>query len=74
LQVDEEFRNEILAVEDMDERLKLVKAAGFDCTAEEIEAEQSEMSDDDLDDVDGGYGDCAFRPYKKCFYKDYKWR
>jgi predicted ribosomally synthesized peptide with nif11-like leader len=51
---DEEFRNRILAVEDLDERLKLVKAAGFDCTAEEIEAEYAMLSDNELDNMSAG--------------------
>lgn len=55
LKKDEEFRNSILRVEDIEERMKLIKAAGFDCTAEEIEAEQAELSDDELDNVSGGW-------------------
>lgn len=54
LKNDEEFRNQILAVEDLEERLKQIKAAGFDCTAEEIEKEQAVLSDDELDNVSGG--------------------
>lgn len=64
LQVDEEFRNQILMVEELDERLKQIKAAGFDCTAEEIEAEQSELSDDELDNLAGGFQlPCFFHFY-----------
>lgn len=57
LKSDEEFRNQILAVEDLDERLKLIKTAGFDCRLEEIEAVQAEqvtLTDDELDKVSGG--------------------
>jgi predicted ribosomally synthesized peptide with nif11-like leader len=54
---DEEFRNIVMAVKDLNERMKLIKEAGFDCVLEEIEAVQAEqvaLTDDELDKVSGG--------------------
>jgi predicted ribosomally synthesized peptide with nif11-like leader len=66
LKNDEEFRNRILAEEDLDERLKLIKDSGFDCTVEEIEAEQAELSDDELDNVSGGFQLPCFFHFYRC--------
>ncbi|MEI7781944.1 MAG: Nif11-like leader peptide family RiPP precursor [Planctomycetota bacterium] len=38
--VDEEFREQIIAIDDFDERMAVIKAAGFDCTADEIDEVQ----------------------------------
>jgi predicted ribosomally synthesized peptide with nif11-like leader len=54
---DDKFRQEILGAATVDERMKLIEAAGFDCTVDEIEAELSELSDNDLDSVAGGRTD-----------------
>ena len=60
---DEAFRDRMLAEEDVDARMALIGAEGFDCSAEEIGALQ-ELGDAELDGVAGGQtwlcaGQCA---------------
>ena len=50
---DEAFRARVMAEEDVETRLVLIGAEGFDCSAEEIGALQ-ELSDAELDGVAGG--------------------
>jgi predicted ribosomally synthesized peptide with nif11-like leader len=55
MKTDEAFAKKVMSVEDVTERVALINAEGFDCTAEEIKAVQSELSDDELDDIAGGW-------------------
>ena len=50
---DEAFRARVMAEEDVEARLALIGAEGFDCSAEEIGALQ-ELGDAELDGVAGG--------------------
>ncbi len=52
---DETFRNRFMAIEDVDAKLVAASDAGFDFTEAEVKAVQSELSDDDLDALKGGY-------------------
>jgi len=51
---DEAFRARVMAVEDVTERMGLINAEGFDCSAEEIETVAGALADEELDMVDGG--------------------
>ena len=53
LKSDEAFRARVMALEDVDARMALIAAEGFDCSAEEIGALQ-ELRDADLSGVAGG--------------------
>ena len=54
MKTDEAFRERVMAVEDVDARMALIGAEGFDCSAEEIGALQ-ELSEADLSgSVTGG--------------------
>ena len=55
LKSDEAFRARVMAVEDVDARMALIGAEGFDCSAAEIGALQ-ELADLDLSAVVGGSG------------------
>ena len=50
---DSAFRAQVMAEEDVEARLALIHAEGFDCSAEEIGALQ-ELGDAELDAVAGG--------------------
>ena len=52
---DPAFRDKVLAVADPDERLALVHAEGFDCSAEEIGRQAEALADQHLDAVVGGF-------------------
>jgi len=56
---DEEFKKSYVALETSEARENCKKEAGFDFTKEEFDEAKSELSDDDLDDVAGGWGVCA---------------
>jgi predicted ribosomally synthesized peptide with nif11-like leader len=51
---DEDFRKETEEQASAEERIKFVKAQGFDFTKEEIDSLKSELSDEELDAVAGG--------------------
>lgn len=53
MKADEAFRTKVMAVEDVDARMALIAAEGFDCTAEEIRSVQ-ELRKLDLNGVAGG--------------------
>ncbi|MEI6450628.1 MAG: Nif11-like leader peptide family RiPP precursor [Actinomycetes bacterium] len=55
LKSDEAFRARVMAEEDVDARMALISAEGFDCSAAEIGALQ-ELADLDLSAVVGGSG------------------
>ena len=50
---DEAFRERVMAVEDVEARMALIGAEGFDCSAEEIGALQ-ELGEAELSGVVGG--------------------
>ena len=56
---DEAFRARVMAEENVEARMALIGAEGFDCSAAEIEALQ-ELGEDELDGVTGAgwTGDC----------------
>ena len=51
---DEAFRTRIMAVDDVAERMRLVKAEGYDCASQEIEAMFQELSDAAVEGASGG--------------------
>ena len=51
---DEAFRTRIMAVDDVAERMKIVKAEGYDCTPEEIEKCGQELTDSAVEGVAAG--------------------
>ncbi|WP_449258991.1 Nif11-like leader peptide family natural product precursor [Chlorobium limicola] len=55
MKTDEAFREQIMAIETPEERLKAIGAAGFDCTGEEI----NEVSGE-LQNREGGAGGVHF--------------
>ena len=59
---DEDFRAKVMAEEDVEARMALIVAEGFDCSAEEIGALQ-ELGDAELDGVAGGSWGPDCRPY-----------
>jgi predicted ribosomally synthesized peptide with nif11-like leader len=54
---DEAFRVRVLAMEDPGERLKLVRAEGYDCSDAEIAAQGNRLQDEHLEMIVGG--DCG---------------
>jgi predicted ribosomally synthesized peptide with nif11-like leader len=57
---DETFRAKVMELNNMDERITLINSEGFDCTAEEIAAASTELSEEELDMVVGC--DSGFNP------------
>jgi len=55
---DEAFREEVLSAEDAAARLVIVNAEGFDCSAEEIEAQGRRLNDLELEEVAAAGYDC----------------
>ncbi|MBW4055852.1 MAG: Nif11-like leader peptide family natural product precursor [Proteobacteria bacterium] len=55
---DETFRTKIMALENANERIKLINAEGFDCTIEEIGEQATEISEEELAMVVGGSQNC----------------
>ncbi len=51
---DEEFRNRVMAIEDVAERFNSIKSEGFDCSEEEIKEISGVVSDEELDAAAGG--------------------
>ena len=62
---DEDFRAKVMAEEDVEARLALIGAEGFDCSAEEIGALQ-ELGDAELDGVAGGGWNGPAMAYAMC--------
>ena len=54
LESDEEFRARVLAADGAEARLELVRAEGYDCSAEEIAALGAALPDEALGSVTGG--------------------
>jgi predicted ribosomally synthesized peptide with nif11-like leader len=58
---DEIFRKKVMAVENDADRMKLIKAEGFDCTLDEINAFERQMGDKYSDKICGGqFGETSF--------------
>jgi predicted ribosomally synthesized peptide with nif11-like leader len=53
LRNDEGFRQRVLSVEDVDARLAVLVAEGYDCTAGELESRACALTDEALDVVTG---------------------
>jgi predicted ribosomally synthesized peptide with nif11-like leader len=53
MSADETFRAKVMGLNNMDERMKLINSEGFDCTAEEVAAASTELSEEELDMVVG---------------------
>lgn len=51
---DDTFRTKVMALTNMKERMQLINSEGFDCTAEEIAAASTELTEEDLALVAGG--------------------
>ncbi len=51
---DEELRNKLKAVESKEERTKVAKAEGLDCTEDEWKEVSAELSEQELDHILGG--------------------
>ena len=51
---DEAFRTKIMAVDDVAERMQLVKTEGYDCTSEEIKNLSDANSDNSVEGIAGG--------------------
>ncbi len=45
---DKAFADQVMTIEDVNERIAFIKNAGFDFTVEEMKALKAELSDDDL--------------------------
>ncbi len=58
MKTDEEFAKQVGECKDKEARMTLVREAGFDFTAEEIEEAGSQLSAGDLDGASGGSGGC----------------
>jgi predicted ribosomally synthesized peptide with nif11-like leader len=54
LKHDEVFRGEVMAAPEGEERWKVISAAGFDCSPEELAAERERLTDQQLGEVNGG--------------------
>ena len=63
---DSSFSDKLKAAKSVDDTSKIVKAAGFDFTEDELsEAQQGELDDEELDSVAGGSYMC-FGDYDVC--------
>jgi predicted ribosomally synthesized peptide with nif11-like leader len=61
IKTDDNFRKKVMAAEDDAKRIKLIKAEGFDCTMEEINAYERQLSDKYSDKICGGqFGETSF--------------
>lgn len=56
MKTNEAFCAKVMAVEDGAARMQLINAEGFACSAEEIKAVATELTDADLDRAAGGLG------------------
>ena len=49
MKADDKFRDKVLAVADVEDRLAMIKSEGFDCSAEEFEQVQAELKEIEVD-------------------------
>jgi len=59
LSSDEEFARKVAAIETREERAEMARSEGFDFTPEELQKVTTELSDEELDAVAGGWGGCG---------------
>ena len=52
---DKMFRDRVMAIEDVEERMAFVSSEGYDCTAEELRLGATRLGDEELDAVAAGY-------------------
>ena len=72
MKTDSEFREKVVALKSREERKSFIEKEGYDFTKEEFEQakkeyinnakSESELSEEDLENVAGGYGGC-YCPY-----------
>jgi len=61
IKTDDIFRRKVMAAENDVDRIKLIKAEGFNCTMDEINAFERQMSDKYSDKICGGqFGSTSF--------------
>ncbi len=65
---DEDFKKEMISEvrASVEERMKFAKAQGFDFTIDEVNQARDSLSEEELDEVAGGYG----RDGSKCSWGD----
>ncbi|MEI6692207.1 MAG: Nif11-like leader peptide family natural product precursor [Chlorobium sp.] len=54
MKLDATFRERVMAIEDVAERIAFIKSVGFDCNLQDINEVSFELSDEDLDTAAGG--------------------
>lgn len=64
MKTDQQFCMKIMMEDDVTERMKLIHAAGFDCTMEEIQYQAKLMRDDDMASVAEAIADNEDMAYK----------
>jgi predicted ribosomally synthesized peptide with nif11-like leader len=61
IKTDDTFRKKVLAAKDEGDRMSIIHAAGFNCTAEEINEFERQMGDKYTDKICGGqFGETSF--------------
>jgi predicted ribosomally synthesized peptide with nif11-like leader len=61
IKTDDQFRKKIMEAENDAQRIKLIKAGGFDCTMDEINAFERQIGDKYSDKICGGqFGETSF--------------
>ena len=68
LQADTSLQEKLRAATDADSIASIAKEAGFEITAEDVKEAQAQLSDEQLEGVDGGVG-CGSRACER-FFKD----
>ncbi|MFO7803591.1 MAG: Nif11-like leader peptide family natural product precursor [Desulfovermiculus sp.] len=51
---DQQFREKIMALETLEERVSQLKAEGFDCTVDELRSMYTQMSEEELEGIAAG--------------------
>jgi len=59
MKTDDAFREKVLAAESVDERIAIINAEGFACTADELKAHADELGDAEMATVVGGLLACG---------------
>ena len=61
MKTDEEFRNKIMEVEGVDQRIKLINDEGFEVTRADLGSESNRLTGEELELVAGGKWDTCCR-------------
>jgi predicted ribosomally synthesized peptide with nif11-like leader len=69
LKDDDAFREKVMAATEGEERWRIISAAGFGCTPEELAAERERLTDRQLGDVSGGLSCPDALEYSSCPYR-----